>query len=393
MQNFYVYEYVNGFGLVQGILLSLVIFFYPGGNANSNKYLGFHLFFISLALAAPFSQRLFYTLTPRADRFIEPFLLLIYPCLYLYIKSFSTKIKLSDIGLHGLPFFVYTPLVVLSLAYQEALARWTFSTFDFNVVLLLFVVIKSLLFWLYLHLCWQETNRLQRLIKNNFSEISRINLIWAKQLILAGIGLLAAYFLVMLLIVGSPGLAKLNFLLVSLLTVYIYFATYKGLSQPAVFKQGTNPPRFQEKESPAAADGPAGLGTVHSDRAKYERSALPDARLEELMRRLKDLMEYDRLFLEPELTIQKLGEKLDVSPYYISQVLSQKLKNNFYDFVNSYRVEEAKKLLLNPAFDNFTLLAIAFESGFNSKTTFNTVFKKFTTQTPSQFKMAQTASL
>ena len=386
MQNIYVYDNVNGFGFLQGILLCIVIFFYPGGNRKSNMYLALHLFFVSLTLAAPFCQKLFYNIHERADRFLEPFLLLIYPFLYLYIKSFSEKIKPAASWPHLVPFLFYIPLVILSLVYQSELTLWNLSVFGFNISLLVFVLIKIILFGVYLYLCWKELDLLQNLVKDNFSDISRINLNWAGQLIIFGIGILVSYFVVMMLIVSNPELARLNFLLVTLLTAYIYFASFKGLTQPAIFKKYTGTVVTEGKREPGVLPEKVEIKAEQPERMKYERSALPEARQVELMNQLKDLMVKDRLFLEPELTIQTLGEKLNVSPYYISQVINQKLKNNFYDFINAYRVEEAKNLLLKPSHDNFTILAIAFESGFNSKTTLNTVFKKFTTQTPSEFK-------
>ncbi len=371
MQDIYIHDYVNGFGFFQGILLCMVIFFYPGGNRSSNKYLALHLLCITLILAAPFSQKMFRPLSDRADRFVEPFQLLIYPFLYFYIAGFSEKIAPAAMRLHLLPFLLYTPLVAASLVYQPELARWNLATFGFDFTLLVFVSLKVVLFGVYLYLCRLKISALQERIKENFSDISRINLNWANQLIFMGIGVIAIYFGVMMFIVANPSLARLNFLLVGLLTAYIYFASFKGLTQPSIFRNAAEPAAPPSEET---------------ERRKYERSALPDTRQEALVNQLKELMVKDKLFLEPELTIQTLGEKLKVSPYYISQVLNQKLKSSFYDFINQYRVEEAKRLLSTASHDHFTMLAIAFESGFNSKTTFNTVFKKFTDQTPSAFK-------
>jgi AraC-like DNA-binding protein len=81
-----------------------------------------------------------------------------------------------------------------------------------------------------------------------------------------------------------------------------------------------------------------------------------------------------------------VAEKLNVSTNNLSQIINEKLGKNFYDFVNEYRVETAKELLLNPKKQHLTLLAIAFDSGFNSKSSFNNVFKKQTSLTPSEFK-------
>jgi AraC-like DNA-binding protein len=73
----------------------------------------------------------------------------------------------------------------------------------------------------------------------------------------------------------------------------------------------------------------------------------------------------------------------------VSQAINDGMKKNFYDLVNSYRVEEAKRLLMDEKNNNFTILSVGFEAGFNSKTTFNTVFKKFTGLTPTEFRARQ----
>ena len=100
-------------------------------------------------------------------------------------------------------------------------------------------------------------------------------------------------------------------------------------------------------------------------------------------------MEQDKLYRETELTLQNLSEKLQYPSYQVSQAINEGLKKNFYDLINSYRVEEAKRLLVDPKNQNFTILSVGFEAGFNSKTTFNTVFKKFTGITPTEFRAQQ----
>ena len=119
---------------------------------------------------------------------------------------------------------------------------------------------------------------------------------------------------------------------------------------------------------------------------KYERSGLTNEKSEEYLKQLLDLMETKKPFLECELTLLKLAESLGISSNHLSQIINEKLNQNFYDFVNKYRVENAKNLLIDPAFDSKTIYAIALESGFNSKSAFNTCFKKYTNQTPSEYK-------
>ena len=93
-----------------------------------------------------------------------------------------------------------------------------------------------------------------------------------------------------------------------------------------------------------------------------------------------------RPYLDSQLTLQDLAEELAISPHNLSEVINTQAGKNFYDFVNGYRVEEAKRRLRDPRHANLTILAVATDSGFNSKATFNAFFKRSTGQTPSQYR-------
>jgi AraC-like DNA-binding protein len=97
-------------------------------------------------------------------------------------------------------------------------------------------------------------------------------------------------------------------------------------------------------------------------------------------------MEHERPFTDGDLTIQKLAAQLSVPSHHLSQVINERLNQTFSDFINSYRVEEAKRRLLDPAAKHLSILGIAEEVGFNSKSSFNSVFKKHTNMTPSEFR-------
>lgn len=101
---------------------------------------------------------------------------------------------------------------------------------------------------------------------------------------------------------------------------------------------------------------------------------------------LENLLVNQKMFLDPMLTLDKLAEEMKLSKSHLSRIINSELGIGFPDYLNSLRVEEAKRHLLNPEFANYTLVAIGLEAGFNSKTTFNTVFKKITTMTPSEFR-------
>lgn len=93
-----------------------------------------------------------------------------------------------------------------------------------------------------------------------------------------------------------------------------------------------------------------------------------------------------RLFLDANLTLDKVADELNISKSHLSRIINSELGNGFPDYINALRVKEAKRYLTNPEFSNYTLVAIGLEAGFNSKTTFNNAFKKSTGITPSEFK-------
>lgn len=119
---------------------------------------------------------------------------------------------------------------------------------------------------------------------------------------------------------------------------------------------------------------------------KYKNSTLDPEKAELLLKKLRFLLEVKKVFLDETLSLKALAAKLGIPPRYLSQVMNERLNKNFWDVVNGYRVEEAKKMLLKPAKKDTTILEIAFEVGFNSKEVFNRAFKKYTGMTPSQFK-------
>jgi AraC-like DNA-binding protein len=115
-------------------------------------------------------------------------------------------------------------------------------------------------------------------------------------------------------------------------------------------------------------------------------TALPEEKLTEIARQLQQVMEQDKLYLEDDLSLKRLSETLEVSENYISETLSQKLSTNFFHFVNRYRIEHAQHLLTTT---QQSISTIMYEVGFNSKTTFNTAFKKNVGITPSAFRKQQ----
>ena len=119
---------------------------------------------------------------------------------------------------------------------------------------------------------------------------------------------------------------------------------------------------------------------------KYKRSRLTEEDSKEYLKRLIEYMEDGEPYRDIDLNLKKISEKLNISNAYISQVLNEYLGENFYTFVNRYRIDLAKEMLKDPKKDYLTILAIAYDSGFKSKGTFNQTFKKITKMTPSAYR-------
>jgi AraC-like DNA-binding protein len=205
-------------------------------------------------------------------------------------------------------------------------------------------------------------------IRERFSYTEKISLNWLRLLILGALLSFIIGFVAFELIIGNSISEPRNafYIIATVNTVFIFVLGYFGLRQPHIFV--TRPEQAQQAKE------------------KYMHSGLNEAESDRIIRDLKKFMKDERPFLDPKLTLAGLANQLGTSPNRLSQVLNSELGVTFYDFINDYRIEEVKQQLINPEKSHITLLGIALESGFNSKSSFNKLFKEKTGQTPSQFK-------
>ncbi len=125
---------------------------------------------------------------------------------------------------------------------------------------------------------------------------------------------------------------------------------------------------------------------VRKLRKKYQGSNLTPDETISCLQKITHLMEVDKAFKDAELSLELLADKCGQSPRNLSRIINEQTGKNFYEFVNTYRVKEAQKLLVHPQYRSKSILEISFEVGFNSKSAFNRAFKAFTDLTPSQYK-------
>lgn len=119
---------------------------------------------------------------------------------------------------------------------------------------------------------------------------------------------------------------------------------------------------------------------------KYKGSTLNTKFADECVKKLKNLMEMEKLYRESDLSLQGLAKKMAVPHHILSQVLNEKLNRNFSDYINSYRIEEAKKILSGHQREEQKITSVAFDVGFNTMVAFYNAFKKYTGMTPSEYK-------
>jgi len=150
------------------------------------------------------------------------------------------------------------------------------------------------------------------------------------------------------------------------MSAFIYMVGYLGFRQPEIFHgYYTN-----------------GKGSG----IKYAKSSLKDEEAKAFLNKLMEVIELDKPYLDSELKIQQLAQRVGVSTHHLSQIINEQLNQTYTDFINSYRINEARRLLLSPSYENEKILSIAFDSGFHNKATFNAAFKKYTGMSPSEYK-------
>ena len=280
------------------------------------------------------------------------------PLLYLYSKSITQKdfsLKPSQL-IHIVIFVLAFLRVLLGIRIRFI---YIYSVFHIQTVL-------------YMIACFVVIINYRKEIKNYFSSIEKLNLTWMLYVV-------GAFFIMWMVDLSNFIFSDLNFLcksgqsyltFISLMINFVFaiLIFYKAIQHPEIFTG------LAEAEKPQ----------------KYEQSRLTDNEKKEYLQKLEYYFSSERPYLNPELTISEVAQNLSVSTKYLSQVINESLGKNFYDFINSYRIEEAKKQLNETNDSKKTVLEVLYESGFNSKSAFNTAFKRQTGYTPTQYRKQAT---
>jgi AraC-like DNA-binding protein len=383
-------------------LLSFLLFFHPlQQNLKANRWLGFFVFIIGCAFIDSY---LVITETTISNSLLVKCLsslqFLLAPSLYIAILYFvkPTKMFVKIDWLHFLPFIIY--VVVESILDYGKESISVFSLFAINKEVS-FLVRDILPFITLIYLVKSHVALVKHKINLKLisSAINQINLDWLVQFL---------FILSITVIIWiNDALFELPFLTEATPFVYtasIFFLAYFSIKQKTIFafkekdireisdlleykdyKSGVNiiPDVVEAANELDAARQVTKVSETVKDKPKLKR--LTVEQVSNLSVQLFSLMENDKLFLDNDLNLPAVAEKLGISIHETSFLINETIKDNFYNFINKYRVDEAKKLLASTKMDELNILGIAFASGFNSKTTFNTTFKRVVGISPSQY--------
>ena len=323
---------------------------------SHDLFIHFNLLSISLLsllmLFGPFLFGYLEALVTNKQRFILKALLHLVPFilfnLYILIASFSpdlsVKLNIEKIGPEYNP-----PILFIFFLIMTAIS----GTFYFLMTIKLF-------------------KKLDIRIFNNFSNTTDIDLSWIRKLVLV-FGIVWTALISVTVIHHVFQLFSMVFCTNGLflsLSVFVILIGYFGLKQRIIHGN---------------EDGFAPVETS-TIQIKYAGSKLSNSEEKQLADQLKRHIDSSKSYLNPNLTLSQLAAEIGISSHLLSQVINEQFNLNFFDFVNQYRVEEFKQRIVNPNYENYSLLGIAFDCGFNSKSAFNRIFKKVTSLTPSQYK-------
>lgn len=311
-----------------------------------------------------------------------PLLLTFGPFLYLYLISVTTenpRWKRTYL-LHFIPFL----LVVIHRSLTDPISMGD-EVYDSenpaviaNQIYLIMVVISLIVYWI---ISIVKLSRHKKNIENVFSYQSpKITLNWLRFVvflffIIYILGFITPYWLTIL---------KLNFLsnidtLVLSFTFFAFSASLFGLNQPIIYENFRNVQRVEGK-----------VEIETKEEKKYQKSGLSEFERDEIKQRIIHHLQEEKPYLNPEYSINMLASEINISRHHATEVINSSLNKNFYTLINELRTEEVISRMNSSQFSNYTILAVAYDSGFNSKSAFNRIFKQATGKTPSEYKLYST---
>jgi AraC-like DNA-binding protein len=367
-------------GALLALFLASVFLFTTAGNRRANRWLGSFLLCFALVTLSDVLDRSV-QLHGRGEllHLLDWMVLLLGPLLYFYIAELTGQpvVPRGAPWLNAVPavlvFLLFFPYHVLpaqekvAVVLQENSAR---GTTRLSLLALGFAAHIAL----YIGLGFRSLARHSQGLRDAYSSLEARNLRWLRIVLILNGAVYAVWIGAMVFPGEWPGIVDdLAFPLTVFLLGFLALRHRDQMPLP--------PPAGAEPGIPRGV----AAGTA-PEPARYARSGLTPDRAAGLRRRLEEYMDAEKPYLDSELSLRDLADRVGASPHHLSQILNEDFAMSFYDYVNSQRVREVQRLMLDPRHRDSTILSLALAAGFNSKAAFNAAFKKTTGQTPREYR-------
>ena len=300
------------------------------------------------------------------------------PLLMLYIKSlFLEPKRLIKRNIHHfIPYLLYLVFISIPVLASIVQGDYVFGYLKYlSNHTYLIVLVRGILLVGYLIYCQYLSKKYLEIIKKNYSSLTNHDFLWIRRLLIG-------IFLVISLDIISE-IYELAFwhltwdagyITVIAMIILIAYLGYHGINQSKILL-----PNFLLNDD--------GVQETYSNESKsVSNISFSDSELHNLNEKLPIILKDEKPYLDDDLTLNKLANLMGTTDKKLSTFLNQHLNTTFYDLINKERVAAVKEKLQSSAFDNYTLLGIAYESGFKSKTSFNRIFKNETGLSPSEYR-------
>jgi AraC-like DNA-binding protein len=366
-------------------IMAVFILFVFKRNKNANFFLG--LFIITYSVS--FLPYYFY----KNDLLIPAFLLssftlpansLIGVFLYfytLYMTGRVEKLNKKDI-IHFLSFMVlmiiyFSACIVYYISFINSYDLSDLHHIPVPAAFLMIAggaIVNSII---YTVLSYFKIRNYSRVIRNYASDVESMDLSWLKKIIYFSIFATVVFFICFSITVGT--LSSLYFISIdtAVFIIMLFILVYYIINQPEL---------INENREMYSVLNNLNMQLNNTPEKRYEKINLDLRTQEAYLKQLDEYMEKHKPYLNERITIKDLSEGLNMPYYHLSMVINNLLNKNFYDFINEYRIREVLNILDKSKNEPVNILTIAFKCGFNSKSTFNRVFKNKTGTTPSLYK-------
>ena len=372
------YSIFNAIICGAAFLLTFIIFVNPNKvNIKANRWFGCFIFCIFLILLENvIIDSKILSETDILNELINISSFVVAPVFYLSVCYYIEPVrkwKAIDYLHFSFAFLIFI-LLVMSWAIDDNTKPEDISPEIVQKTIAIFNFIFSLYVFIYCFLAYKKIIKHEKTIRLLNSTSENLDLKWLKNIIV-GVIFITIFWIFDIVFQISEGNKTFDILTSLIYFLSILYITYYWQKQKEIF-----PYSLKEKEEIETI-------IVETILPKGKRKELlTDEELQEQKSNLLQLMEVEKPFLDFDLSLVKLAASMKISTHILSYVINNGFDENFYQFINRYRIEEAKKLMADLETNRLSLLGIGFSVGFNSKTVFNTTFKKVTGQTPSEYK-------